>query len=385
MKLGINGWFWEQMATGLGQYTTYLAAALAQTGQIEPIVIIPSGSNQLPVTSNQSPVPTHVSSPPPLPPYLSRLWFEQITFPRACRRLGVDMAFVPYPGIPLRPHLPTLATVHDLIPWHYPVYRANRGLQLYTRYVAAALPQVQHLFTVSHTTRHELLALWPHLAEKTTVVYNAAAPHFHLTPSRDTIRAVRTRYQLPEQFILYLGGYAAHKNVATLLYGYAKITPTLRRRFPLVLAGNWPQRTNQLYVNPNEAIQQLGLGTEVIQPGEIAEEDKPALFAAATLFTFPSVSEGFGLPVLEAMSQGTAVLASQAGSLPELVAASALLLPPDQPDAWAEAMARLCANEEERRWWGERGRERAKPFSWDAAAQQITAICHQVIHNKLTR
>ena len=90
----------------------------------------------------------------------------------------------------LRPRLPTLATVHDLIPWHYPAYRANRGLQLYTRYVAAALPHAHHLFTVSHTTRRELLARWPHWADKTTVVYNAAAPHFHLTPSPDTIQAI---------------------------------------------------------------------------------------------------------------------------------------------------------------------------------------------------
>ncbi len=385
MKLAINGWFWRQLATGLGQYTTYLAAALAQTGNVEVIMIIPPSRQQGAVNSLQSPVSIFSPPHPTLPPHLSRLWFEQITFPRTCRQLGVDVAFVPHPGMPLRPRLPTLATVHDLIPWHYPAYRANRGLQLYTRYVAAALPHAHHLFTVSHTTRRELLARWPHWADKTTVVYNAAAPHFHLTPSRETIQAIRTRYQLPEQFILYLGGYAAHKNVATLLHGYAKVSPTLRHSFPLVLAGTWPQRTNQLYVNPNEAIHQLGLGNEVIQPGEIAEEDKPALFAAATLFTFPSLSEGFGLPVLEAMSQGTTVLASQAGSLPELVAASALLLPPDQPDAWAEAMARLCGDEEERRLWGERGRERAKHFSWDAAAQQITAITHQVRLNKMTR
>lgn len=373
MRFVINGWFWGQLTTGLGQYTTYLAAALAHTRQVEIIVVTPT-SEQSPVTRLQSPVPTFPAPPPALPPYLARLWFEQITFPRACRQLKADVAFVPYPGLPLRPRLPTLTTVHDLIPLHYPAYRANLALQLYQHYIAAALPQAHHLFTVSHTTRHELLTQWPHLAAKTTVVYNAAAPQFRTLPTLEVIQAIRHRYHLPQQFILYLSGYAVHKNVATLLTGYAKLPARWRQNFPLVLAGAWPKRSNKLYVNPSQLIQTLALKNEVLAPGEIAEEDKPALFAAATLLAFPSAYEGFGLPVLEAMSLGTPVIASQAGSLPELTNGAALLLPLDQPSAWAEALLRLGENEAERRMWGERGRARARQFSWNAAAQQIVNI-----------
>lgn len=382
MKVGINGWFWGQLDTGLGQYTTYLAAALAQADVGEIVIICPQRkqlavSNE-PFAVNHSPFTIHhtlrgahatpftISHSP-----LSRLWFEQVTFPRLCHKLMIDVAFVPHPGMPRQPQHPTLTTLHDLTPWLFPAYQNHAMLRLYMKLVAAALPRAHHLLTDSQASRSDMVTHLSLPPKRITVIYPAAAPHFHTLPTTETINQVRQRYDLPEQFILYLGGYGVHKNVTTLLSGYAKLPASLRQTFPLVLAGRLPTHSNKLYDNPRSHVQALELTNHVHLPGPIAEPDKPALFAAATLFTFPSWREGFGLPVLEALHMGTPVLTSHTSSLPEVAGDAATLLPPDTPDAWTEAIAHLSTHPETREIWRERGRIQAQTFSWDAAAHQL--------------
>ena len=385
MRVGINGWFWGQLDTGLGQYTTYLAAALAHTSIGEIVVITPRpvqvsvSSEQLAVSSGQftihnSPFTIHHSQfpLPPSPP--ARLWFEQITFPRLCHKLGVDVAFVPHPGMPLRPRLPTLTTLHDLIPLHFPAYKTHTLLRLYMKLGAAAWPHAHHLLTVSQASRQEIAAHLPVPPERITVIHPAAAPHFHTMPTAETMQRVRQQYRLPKQFILYLGGYGVHKNIGLLLQAYANLSSALRQNFPLVLAGALPTHSNQLYEDPRPRLRVLGLAEHIHLPGPIAEADKPALFAAATLFTFPSCYEGFGLPVLEAMHMGIPVLASHTSSLPEISQGAALLLPPDNPDAWTDALTHLCTHPEARTFWQARGRSQAQTFSWNAAARRLGEV-----------
>lgn len=374
MKVGINGWFWGQLDTGLGQYTTYLAAALAQAGAGEVIVITPQQVKSFEAQISGARLLIHPSSFILHNSPLARLWFEQIIFPRLCHKLGVDVAFVPQPGMPRRPQLPTLTTLHDLTPWLFPAYQNHTMLRLYMKLVAAALPRAHHLLTDSQASRTDMVTHLSLPPERMTVIYPAAAPHCRTLPTPETIKQVRQRYGLPEQFILYLGGYGVHKNVLTLLSGYAKLSTPLRQTFPLVLAGRLPARSTRLYDDPRPHIQTLALTDDVHLPGPIAEPDKPALFAAATLFTFPSLMEGFGLPVLEALHMGTPVLASHTSSLPEVVGDAATLLPPDIPEAWTEAIAHLCTHPETREMWRERGRSQAQKFSWDAAAHQLWSL-----------
>jgi glycosyltransferase involved in cell wall biosynthesis len=179
---------------------------------------------------------------------------------------------------------------------------------------------------------------------------------------------------LPENFVLYLGGYDARKNVSALLHAFTWVSSTLHEDYPLVLAGELPSQDTRLFPNPLRIARELGIEKYIVTPGWIAEEDKPLLYAAATVFVYPSRYEGFGLPVLEAMACGTPVVTSNTSSLPEVVGDAALLIDPYDEAALAQAMLTISGDEQLRARLREAGLERARQFTWRATAEKTLAL-----------
>jgi glycosyltransferase involved in cell wall biosynthesis len=381
MKVAINAWFWDRPAVGSGQYLKYLLPALLEADEsLEVILVSPKPFDPPPDAPHprlnfylaQTPFANQSSN-------LAKVWFEQITFPQSCKKLEVDLAHVPYFGSPLWLPVPTIVTVHDVIPMVLPEYRGDIRVRLYTSLVAAAAAQATIILADSEASKRDILAKLKPPADKVRVIYLAPAPHFQPAQSWDQIVQIKKKYNLPENFVLYLGGYDVRKNVSALLHAFTWVSSTLHEDYPLVLAGELPKEDTPLFPDPLRIARELGIEQYIVTPGPIAEEDKPLVYAAAKVFVFPSRYEGFGLPVLEAMACGTPVVTTNAASIPELAGPAAFQLEPDDTKHIAAPILRLCLEEESNDELAERGFQQVEKFSWPKTAFETLQAYRDVL------
>jgi glycosyltransferase involved in cell wall biosynthesis len=371
MRLAINGWFWHSPATGSGQTVRYLVPALVeQDPRLEIALIAPDGEKRppddLPDRVQWVPAAVHSGA-------LGKLWFEQVTFPRLCRRLRAEVAHVPYFASPLEPSVPTVVTVHDLIPMVLPAYRGGPLVRFYTALVAAAAGRARLVLADSEASRRDILARLGVAAARVRVIYLAPAPHYRPVSDADRLAEVRHRYELPEAFALWLSGFDVRKNAAAVLHAYTWVSEALRGELPLVMAGALPVKDTPFFPNPRRMVAELGIQAAVCFPGWIDEADKPALYSAARLFVYPSRYEGFGLPILEAMACGTPVVTSTAASLPELAGTAAFQIDPDDTRQLAAAIVALGIQDDLHQQLREEGLERAARFTWKKTAAETLA------------
>jgi glycosyltransferase involved in cell wall biosynthesis len=379
LKIALNAWFWDKPDVGSGQYLKYLVPALLKADESLEIILI----SPKPFTGEAShPRLQYYHSPTPFSNQAgnpAKVWFEQITFPRVCRALSVELGHVPYFGSPLMKPVPIVVTIHDMIPMVLREYRGNWQVRLYTSLVAAAALQADMILADSHASRNDILARLKLPAEKVSVVYLAPAPHFQPAEAWQQIVEIKKKYKLPEDFVLYLGGYDLRKNVEALLHAYTWVSGTLHDEYPLVLAGKLPARETALFPDPIRIARELGIEEFINIPGWIEEEDKPLLYAAATVFVYPSRYEGFGLPVLEAMACGTPVITTDAASIPELAGAAAFQINPDDTRHLAAPIIRLCTEEDSRDDLIQRGFDQVVKFSWQKTANETIQTYRDVL------
>jgi glycosyltransferase involved in cell wall biosynthesis len=374
LKAAINAWFWDKPDVGSGQYLKYLVPALLESSEtVELVLVSPKPFEH----KLNHPRLVYHHTPTPFPNqagHLAKVWFEQITFPGVCRSQNADVAHIPYFGSSLTRPVPTVVTIHDMIPMVLREYRGNWRVRLYTSLVAAAALRADLILADSQASRGDILTKLNIPAEKVRVVYLAPAPHFQPAENWQQIVDIKRKYRLPEDFVLYLGGYDIRKNVAALLYAYTWVSGTLHDEFPLVLAGKLPARETPLFPDPLRIARELEIEPFIITPGWIEEDDKALLYSAATVFVYPSRYEGFGLPVLEAMACGVPVVTTDAASIPELAGAAAFQIDPDDTKHMAAPIIRLCTEEDSRDDLINRGFDQVVKFSWqNTAAQTLQA------------
>ncbi|MGI5836494.1 MAG: glycosyltransferase family 4 protein, partial [Chloroflexota bacterium] len=210
------------------------------------------------------------------------------------------------------------------------------------------------------------------------VTYNATDSSLQPVCSSSAVEWVRDSYGISGDYLLYFGGFDQRKNVERILLAYRAARENFHTPCQLVLAGSLNHVGHPLYPDPRPMILRLGLEGQVIVTGRISEEEKPALYSAARAFVFPSLYEGFGMPVLEAMACGTPVITSNTSSLPEVAGDAALLVDPTCVDDIAESMVRVMNDaglQEELRG---KGLLRASQFSWEASAAKTLEVYRQV-------
>lgn len=379
MRLGINGFFWNQETTGSGQYTHQLVDELLALPDGPECVLFRPHCKRAPASTIASTRKGKVeerflSWPAPLGENLAKLWFEQVSFPQACLEQKVDVAHVPYFAAPFQARGSTVVTVHDLIPLILPAYRGSILVRWYTRLVAAGARRAQAVITDSLSSKRDITTLLEIPAARVHVVYLAANEIFRPVRDVQALAAMRQKYDLEGEYVLYLGGFDHRKNVKTLLLAFAALVDDSSLKARLVIAGPLPDRESPFLPDPRAMAQRWDLKDRVSFIGWVPDEDKPALYSEATLFVFPSLYEGFGLPPLEAMSCGTAVITSNRGSLPEVVGDGAMLVDPQDADALARAMNALLRDEVQRKELSARGMERARVFSWKKTATETMEI-----------
>jgi glycosyltransferase involved in cell wall biosynthesis len=368
MHLAINGWFWDKPTTGSGQYTRHLVEGLdALDANLRVSLVIPDeyeegAERALPTSCTIHPATCSRSN-------LGKVVFEQVSFPRACARLDADVAHVPYWAPPLRSPAPVVVTVHDLIPLMLRRYRGGLLQRLYTSLVSATVCGAASVLTDSEASRQDILMHLGLARERVHAVPLAAAGRYHPESPPDD-RATRTGYGLPDRYVLYLGGFDARKNLATVLATYRWVGPAVGETCPLVIAGRLPERDTPFTPDPRRLMREEGVDERFVHfSGLVDEAHKPALYRGAVAFIFPSLYEGFGLPPLEALACGTPVVGSDAASLPEVVGDAGVLLPPYDAKGMAGVLIQLATDEHFRVEMSSRALDQAARFSWDRTAQ----------------
>lgn len=377
MHVAINAYFWNQPFTGSGQYTRQLVLHLNRfVSDLEITLILPhlAGETEpahIPPDVKVKTIPTRTGN-------AGKTLFEQVHFPRACRDIDASLAHVPYWGGPLRSPVPLIVTVHDLTTLLVPEYRRNVQARLYNALVSASARGAGHIITDSFSSKLDILDHLHIPEQDVTAIYLAAGPQFAPAENSLTDMAILRKYDLPDSYILYLGGYALHKNVTTLLHAYTYVAQALGSDYPLVLAGKKPQTISPAFPDYDATIQRLGLNQSVRWIGVVDEEDKPVLYRNAETFVFPSRYEGFGLGPLEAMACGTPVVTSNSSSLPEVVGAAAFAVDAADEREMAGAIIATVVEDSLRADLRRLGRQQAALFSWQKTATD-TALVYDLV------
>jgi len=306
-----------------------------------------------------------------------RIFWEQVVQPFALRKEKVDLLHALAFVTPLLSPCPSVVTVYDLSFLLYPesFKRLKRlYLGLFTRLSAR---KARRIIAISESTKRDVVRLLGVPSEKVDAVYCGKDAAFRPLV-RDQVATFRAKHGLPERFVLFVGTIEPRKNVTRLIEAFANLhTCTLAHlqtcrlaNLKLVIGGakGW------FYEDVFARVEELGLEGEVVFPGYIPVSELPLWYNAAELFVYPSLYEGFGLPLLEAMACGTPVVTANTSSLPEVVGEAGLTVDPLDVDGLAEAMRRVLGDEALRQEMRERGLQRAEGFSWMKAAQETVQV-----------
>ena len=294
---------------------------------------------------------------------------------REVRRHPPDVLFVPAHVIPLhasrRRHPPSVVTVHDLGyrkagAMHTPAQRLH--LELSTRWNVYSARRV---ICVSQATARDVARHYGRKQETLDVIYEATAPA--KVRSAAQLAATRRRYGLDEPYLYFVGTIQPRKNLVRLIQAYALFRRRSALDWPLVLTGQPGWKQDPIM----QAIGETGLEDRIKLTGYVPEEDAADLLAAAHLFCYPSLFEGFGLPVLEAQQRGIPVMTSNNSALPEIGGDGALYVNPLDVEEIADAMLALSTDEALRKRLIAAGHENVKRFSWEKAAQETLAVLEQ--------
>jgi glycosyltransferase involved in cell wall biosynthesis len=355
---------------GMGRYAASLAQALAagHPGEVH-LFANATGHAEWPPTLTSLP---HTSVRLGYKPWRMAVLAGQIGFMGWDRLLPGPEVFhaTEHLLVPLR-GTPTVLTVHDLIFRLFPQHHKKLNYWYLNLAMPLFVRRADHIIAVSETTKRDLIRHYGTPEGKISVIYEAAAPHFRPQPPA-TVAGVRRRYGLPERYLLTVGTIEPRKNLARLVEALA----ILRRDDPalqLVVVGAEGWLTGGFH----EAIEAHGQGDAVIRPGYVPDDDLPAFYAGAAATVMPSVHEGFGLPVLEAMACGSPVACSHTSSVGEIAGDGAVTFDPHDVESMVAALRRLLADADLRAMLVERGARRAAGFSWDRAAHETWAVYQQ--------
>jgi glycosyltransferase involved in cell wall biosynthesis len=375
MHIAFNGWFWDQPFTGSGQYVRQLLPALRKLdANLRLTLIVPAG-----IQTDDAPPNVEIVAVGGSRSNLGKVWFEQRAFPAAVARSGADIAHVPYWGAPLSSPARLVTTILDVIPLMIPAYAAGFGARLYTALTRASAHGAAHTITISDAAKADIVRELNLPAESITTTHLAVGDAYHPRVGVERDAAVKAKYGLPDSFTLYLGGFDVRKDVRTLLEAYTYVGRAQGDESPLVIAGREPAWGSPLFPDLRRAIVDLGIEPFVRWIGAVDEADKPSLYRLASVFAFPSVAEGFGLPVLEAMACGTPVIAADIPVMREVGDDAAYLVKPGDARSLGGALIALLIQEPLREEQITRGLSIATRYRWSKTARATLTVYEGVM------
>ena len=358
---------------GIGRYTRELVRALVSldktneyhlfSARVEDRPPVPDPlPNAVNVTHHQAPLSER---------WLYRLWYRA-RLPLPVQWITGDLDLFHSPDFVLPPtsgDIPTLLTVHDLSFIYYPETFPRPLVDYLNRIVPWSVKRATHVLADSKATKDDLLSVWQVPAEKVTVLYSGVSEAFHPVEDVEMLTNVRRSYGIGERpYILAVGTVQPRKNYQMLIRAFRPVAEQLPHL--LVIAGGKGWMEEEI----NAEVKRQGLQDRVQFIGFVADKQLPTLYSGASLLAFPSLYEGFGLPILEAMACGVPALISDASCLPEVGGDAAMQLQPMDDEAWAGAMLAILGNGQQHMEMVEAGFAQVRQFSWTKAAHELMDV-----------
>ncbi len=375
--VGFDGLFLDQTATGVGMYASNLWRIFDSSDSLSsPIrLLVPD------VPSNEDFSGSSVTRLAPPSMFQSskavKLWWEQWGMLQAARAGAADLVHIPHFAAPIRSDRPVIVTIHDVIPYVYPAYRASASMRLYLRLISRATRNAAAIITDSECSRRDIERYLGIDRKKITVIPLAADEQFRPSHDVEADAELRDRFDLPGPVIFNVGGLDVRKNVEALVRAFAAAVSDIDPATRLVISGSAHSGNTRLYPPLEPLIAELGLQDRIVLTGRISEADKLRLYNLADLYVFTSLYEGFGLSPLEAMACGTPVICSNRSSLPEVVGEGGILVDPT-PQKIAGAISTVMNDGYLRRRLSASGLEQAASFSWEQTAAMTRAVYERV-------
>lgn len=373
MHIAFDGTTLRPGRTGVGYYTEHLLQHAAALG----------GDDEITVFSN-----TGISTSMPLPARvrtavsggsLPRALWMQVHAPRMLRRMRADVVHFTNGMVPLVTAAPTVVTIHDMSLTLYPEFHPLRRVCLNRPFVNVAARRASAIITVSESARRDIVRLYGIEASRVHVVHEAAAPAFRVIHDPFELQRVRQRHGLAERFILYVGTIEPRKNLPTLIDAFARRRAAGDLPHQLVCVGPYGWLSDDI----DAQIDRLNIRDAVRFTGYVPFDELPAIYNLAEMFVFPSVYEGFGLPVVEAMACGTPVVTGSVAALNEVAGDAAARVEVLDASALGDALVGLAMNRERREELSRLGLLRAQAFSWQRAAAETLKVYRQAASQPL--
>jgi glycosyltransferase involved in cell wall biosynthesis len=368
MRIAFDGTTLTPGRTGVGYYTEHLLQHLAAQSDDEVIVL---SNRPLDMTRPLPPRTRVEATRVPLP----RLLWLQTVAPRVLRRLHPDVVHFTNGMMPFASPVPTVVTIHDMSLTMYPRYHPLRRVLLNRPLVDVAARRADAIITVSQSAKRDIVRAYGIDGRRIHVVHEAAAPSFRPVCDDATLERIRRRYDLADRFILYVGTIEPRKNLPKLIAGFAQRHKSGDLPHQLVCAGPYGWLSRDI----EELIERLEIENALRFTGYVPFADLPALYSLAEMFVFPSIYEGFGLPVVEAMACGTPVVTGHVAALAEVAGGAVEHVERLEADQLGETLVRLARSPERRHHLSLLGQQRSQVFSWERAARETLNVYHEAL------
>lgn len=301
---------------------------------------------------------------------------EQISIPLAVKREHLDLFHATHYVLPALTPSKTVVTIHDCIHLMFPEYLRHHLGYAYARaslYIAAH--KSDRIFTVSEQSKRDILKFFKVRPEKIVVTPNAIDERVSVPPTEEQVTQTRERYQLSHSYLLYVGNIMPHKNLERLIEAFHLVRTQGRSELELLIIGDEISKLQAL----RRAVHKYDIHRYVRFLGYVPDRTLAVLYRLASVFVFPSLYEGFGLPPLEAMASGTPVVTSNVSSLPEVVGEAAILVDPYSAQAIADGILQVLRSTHLRDDLRRRGLKRSQEYSWARSVQRVREIYGEVL------
>lgn len=385
MHIGINAqllsFSQNYRSGGVSRYIRYLLTELAKHPGDAQYTIFVNGQDIVERLSASHPAITYVSAPWSESQPAARVAWEQFTLPTEIRKRGIDVLHSPVNVLPewVPQSCATVVTLHDLAFLRFPAV-LTRTKRLYHRtFTIRSMQRATELITVSDSTQRDAYELVGIPYERMHTVYTCIDERFSNVVTEEEIRIFRKQHGLTSGFLLYLGTLEPRKNILAIIDAYAQLRKNYSIQEKLVLAGG----KGWLYDTIFEKVQQLGLLEDVIFPGFVADTEQALWYHAASAFVYPSLYEGFGIPVAEALACGVPVVTSNVSSLPEAGMDIALSVNPLDLDTLTEAIYKALTDSQFREMCRTSASVVAQKFSAQRMVEQTLVVYEQAATHRM--
>jgi glycosyltransferase involved in cell wall biosynthesis len=354
-----------RQGAGIGRYTRGLVSGLAEIDRENQYTLFSAGETP---SFRDWPANFHPCTSA-IPPRWLTIGWHRLRLPIPAEILTGDCDLYHSPDFTLPPlrRARGLVTIHDLSFLRVPEC-ADPGLRAFLeKAVPTAVMRARRVLADSENTRQDLIEILRVDPDRISVVTPAIEPRFRREENAARLQEVRARYRLPDRFILGLGTLEPRKNFTGLIAAFGKLARGTNLPHALMIGG----KPGWLYEDIYKQVNQENLAGRVLLPGFVADEDLPVLYSLAEVFVFPSLYEGFGIPVLEAMACGTPVVTSNNSSLPEAAGSAALMVEATDSTELAETIAKILSDADQRRRMIAAGYDQAHRFTWQRSAQAL--------------